>query len=596
MKKKSTLLFICLIISALISSSYIVEQQQATSLKAYTLHNLNAMLQAVQNLENNLGAQKQELNIAYFDTARYYYKKIEPIIAYFSPEAELKLNGAAVLESKPHAPNEIKYPTGFQVLEALIAEQSVQIDPIKNEISNIYFTGKKLKQIIQDVSFTSSAVMDATKLNIYRLIGKGMAGFDSPILLHSIKEATYTLEGTKDILTILGSKNKHVNQSIDTALAYLHNNTADFNQFNRAVFIKDFLNPICNQLHDYYKLAGIPFDTLYPKLIPANKANMFVKDAFDWSYFAPSDKISINQQNIALGKSLFNDVRLSVNNSRSCASCHIPSKGFTDGKKLNETLVGNELLLRNTPTLINAAYQPAQFYDKRIAFLEDQIHDVISNPNEMGGIFDTILTKISQDKYYKVAFQRSFKTKHITERQIKQAIATYIRSLSGFNSRFDQYMNGNTLAMNTLEIKGFNLFMGKAKCGTCHFVPLFSGTLPPIFHKIEAEIIGVPSDAGMHTLDKDEGIYKIYNAHFQKHAFKTSTVRNAGITAPYMHNGAFNTLEEVIEFYNIGGGQQLGFNLPYQTLPPDSLLLSNDEKNALQQFMLTLTDTTSFQY
>src|SRR5690606_13953907 len=118
----------------------------------------------------------------------------------------------------------------------------------------------------------------------------------------------------------------------------------DFNTFNRAIFIKDFLNPLCNELHEYYKLAGIPYDTLFPKLIPANKANMFVEDAFDWTYFAPSDKINLEADHIALGKLLFNDVKLSINETRSCASCHIPNKGFTDGKKVNNSINNNELL------------------------------------------------------------------------------------------------------------------------------------------------------------------------------------------------------------------------------------------------------------
>jgi cytochrome c peroxidase len=140
---------------------------------------------------------------------------------------------------------------------------------------------------------------------------------------------------------------------------------------------------------------------------------------------------------------------------------------------------------------------------------------------------------------------------------------------------------------------GFNLFMGKAKCGTCHFMPLFNGTVPPAFKKIESEVIGVPKTKAGKILDDDEGRYAIYNLAPYRNAFKTVTVRNAEFTAPYMHNGVYNTLEEVVDFYNKGGGTGLGLTVDNQTLPFDKLNLDSKEQKAIVAFMKSLSDTSS---
>lgn len=142
------------------------------------------------------------------------------------------------------------------------------------------------------------------------------------------------------------------------------------------------------------------------------------------------------------------------------------------------------------------------------------------------------------------------------------------------------------------EIEGFNLFTGKAACATCHFPPTFNGTVPPKFKETEFENLGITKTTNFKhpVLDEDPGMYYPYEVEERRGFFKTSTVRNIALTAPYMHNGAFNTLEEVLEFYNLGGGQGIGLNVPYQTLPPDTLELTDIEVNSIIAFMQTLTD------
>jgi cytochrome c peroxidase len=172
--------------------------------------------------------------------------------------------------------------------------------------------------------------------------------------------------------------------------------------------------------------------------------------------------------------------------------------------------------------------------------------------------------------------------------EVMNAIGSYIRSLVFLNSRFDEYMRGDKSKMNSDEINGFNLFMGKAKCATCHYMPLFNGTFPPRFAKIEAEVIGVPKSKKENIIDPDMGRYSIVKVESFKHAFKTSTVRNAALTAPYMHNGVFSTLEELMDFYNKGGGAGLGIKIENQTLPFDSLSLSRKEQDDIISFIRSL--------
>ena len=153
-------------------------------------------------------------------------------------------------------------------------------------------------------------------------------------------------------------------------------------------------------------------------------------------------------------------------------------------------------------------------------------------------------------------------------------------------------MQGDKTQLNADEKAGFNLFMGKAKCGSCHFAPLFNGTQPPLFLKSEAEVLGIPShaDTVRAQIDKDPGRFTL-NPYLQyKYAFKTTTLRNVAKTAPYMHNGVYNTLEEVLDFYNRGGGAGIGMALDNQTLSPDPLNLTKKEISDIIAFLKTLDD------
>ena len=297
-----------------------------------------------------------------------------------------------------------------------------------------------------------------------------------------------------------------------------------------------------------------------------------------------------------LGTDLFYDKKLSIDSSVSCATCHNPRKAFTDGEKRSLSSVEGKTVERNAPTLINAVYADRYFYDLRAFTLEQQAQHVIFNPDEFNTANTEILEKLNDDKDYKTAFKETFDSKKIDEEQFASALASYVLSLRSFNSPFDKYVRNEEAKLPEEAKRGFNLFMGKAACGTCHFAPTFSGLVPPNFIKNETEILGVMATANDDELDDDLG--RIENqihsekAWIYERSFKTSTVRNVELTGPYFHNGEFAELQDVMDFYNNGGGAGIGIEVKNQTLAPDSLGLSQGEMNDIIAFMKSLTDTT----
>ncbi|MBT1703226.1 cytochrome-c peroxidase [Chryseosolibacter indicus] len=221
---------------------------------------------------------------------------------------------------------------------------------------------------------------------------------------------------------------------------------------------------------------------------------------------------------------MFFDPSLSKRKSRSCASCHKPSLAFTDGLAKNKNLSDDGLILRNTPTLLNAAFQNSQFYDMRSENLEGQSIDVIRHKDEMHGSVDDLIEYLRNDSTYQDLFDKAFPGSrgNIKAMHIQNAIAAYVRSLKSLDSKFDRHMKTDSSILSTDEIAGFNLFMGKAKCATCHFIPLFNGTIPPSFSKTESEVLGVPaSKAKGAKVDPDEGRYTIHKMEPLRYAFKT---------------------------------------------------------------------------
>ena len=215
----------------------------------------------------------------------------------------------------------------------------------------------------------------------------------------------------------------------------------------------------------------------------------------------------------------------------------------------------------------------------------------------MGGNEEESIRKIMSIPLYK-KYLTEFSTYtnekgNVSLKHITSAITFFYGKFSNYYSPFDDAMN-NKKEPTENEKAGFNLFMSKAQCGTCHFAPQFNGIKPPYTNN-EFEVIGVPVASTSKILSPDNGRYNIHAAAETKNAFRTPTVRNAAHTMPYMHNGIYNTLEEVIDFYDAGGGAGKGIKINNQTLSSDSLHLSKEEKIQLIAFINSLSENIPFE-
>lgn len=594
-KRKLGIIVSIVVLSFALISAEKNDEQPAQKVQHYFSHQLDSLESKLITYQESANAATDESLRKQFLDCREIYKRVEFLVEYLYPAAANGINGAPLLEAEASEPEEPQHPTGFQVLEGPVYEEITEDSRkiIANEISSIIFQVNKVQKYVRSLQLQDDMIFDALRLNTYRLMAKGLSGFDSPVAFNSIPEARETLESMMQVLSYYNASQPLIKKGI-AAIDFANMPASDFNGFDRALFISAYLNPLLHELNRFQAEKGVSFITDARALDPMAK-DQFQQDAYNMYYFAPSGTKAASPELIALGKKLFYDPRLSSNGKRSCGGCHKPEKAFTDGLAVNMSVFGDKQLMRNTPTLINAALQPVQFSDSRIAFLEDQIHDVVSNKQEMGGDFNAILEVVKKDEQYQQQFANAFKNERAywSKANIKKAMAAYVRSLTSLDSRFDQYMRGDAQAMNREEILGFNLFMGKGKCGTCHFTPLFSGAVPPLYDKMESEVLGVPStpDTLHPVLDADSGKFHLYKMPHQLRSFKTPGLRNVALTAPYMHNGVFKTLDEVMDFYNKGGGAGLGFDLPNQTLPPDRLELTAQEKKAIIAFLHALTDT-----
>ena len=248
---------------------------------------------------------------------------------------------------------------------------------------------------------------------------------------------------------------------------------------------------------------------------------------------------------VELGRHLYFDSRLSKDNSVSCASCHDPKKGWSDGEQFS-TGVGGAKGGMNAPTIINRVFSTLQFWDGRAKSLEDQALGPIQNPIEMALTLDEAVSKISQVEGYKLLFKQSYGDEQVTADRIAKAIASFERTIVSGNSPFDKYESGDKTAMSQSAIRGLEIFQDnkKGNCTSCHAGFNFT-------------------DEGYHNLGvgtEQLGWEKDYSGRFavtqdtkDKGAFKTPTLRDVAESAPYMHDGSVKTLEEVIEIYAKGG-------------------------------------------
>lgn len=548
---------------------------------------LNASIQHLDSLQNSTTVKDFK---THYKAARKAFKQAEPILAYQDKNNYKSINAPNILKVDEEGPMDdykTLEPFGFQVLEETIFDDNVDKKKVK-EVTIV--TKSRLNLLSKNANLSRLQKKDyiwLLKEEINRVALTSITGFDSPMLQQSLKESAWAYETLKQILEInqdnFADKALYqtVQKEFDRTIAHL--NQGEFETFDRYDFIKNYTHKqldLMNQVANNWQVE-FPFSMA----VNNDATSLFTQNTFNLNNYADLREYPQTQKRVKLGKKLFNDKNLSSSKTMSCQTCHIEKLAFTDG------LAKSPKQKRNSPTLTYAALQRGFFHDKRAGSLEGQIVSVLDNETEFHTDFETLEKAVKNNKSYKPEFD-SLYNGEITEKTIRNAITQYVRSLNYFNSKFDKNINNIENTLTKQEIRGFNLFMGKAACATCHFAPVFNGTVPPDFVDTEIELLGVPKEAVWEnaTIDDDLGRYDVFQTEERKFFFKTPTVRNIELTAPYMHNGVYNTLEEVMKFYNVGGGAGIGIHQDLQTLPPDALDLTDQDIADVIAFMNTLTD------
>ena len=297
----------------------------------------------------------------------------------------------------------------------------------------------------------------------------------------------------------------------------------------------------------------------------------------------PAHRDGFSPQQIDLGRLLFFDPVLSADQSVSCASCHSPSQGFSDGMGRSVGIHGQQGT-RSAPSLWNSAFIKDFFWDARAQSLEQQALSPLFSPQEMGNNPTQLISSLEAVEAYPELFRQAFpRSGDLSLDQIATALAAFQSSLISLNSRYDQYAHGYAEALNPKEVEGLNIFRSfVARCSQCH--------MPPLFTNQQIAVIGTPEPEGM---ARDIGAEKTFNSAKLKGGFKVPSLRNIAETAPYMHSGRFETLREVAEFYSGGRGHAVPEGeellLHWHISEPN---LTGDELDRLVDFMGTLSDSS----
>lgn len=313
------------------------------------------------------------------------------------------------------------------------------------------------------------------------------------------------------------------------------------------------------------------------------------EEVFDYSTLDPSWQINssglITDHGATLGRVLFYDTKLSANNRIACGSCHIQQAGFSDLKQFSKGF-NNMVTPRNSMSISNMILMQGFFWDIRVSNLKDMVLMPVQNHIEMGmEDIDLLVKKLSKVDYYPPLFEAAFGTPEIDNDRISEAMAQFLRSMISLNAKFDHGVATGFANFTPMEKLGRDLFHNKASCSNCHDGKTFSATWGG-----QAVNIGL-------EMEYDDPGRGAFEPTFGNGTFKIPSLRNVEITGPYMHDGRFKTLEEVIDHYNEGvkNHPSLDWRLTEvdpttNTVSPKRLNLDDTEKAALIAFLKTLTD------
>lgn len=566
---------------------------------------VSLFIQSCAAFEESIEQASRATVVAEFLQLRLDFKKMEFLIAHTDPQLFNQcLNGAPLPKVMQKVPDlSIIEPQGLQRIEEVVYTDNFDRTELTQLFKKFHFSMKQFEKSLKSRRLYDADVFEAVRLGLIRLNTLNVTGFDAPANSDKVNhESIQILKGMKSILENYfefshETKTSELAAIFDTGIQQLEEET--FESFDHLSFLTNVINPLWKSTLILQKELNVELPSLrssLPKHINYEAENLFAENFLNASTFGEFAEGDESEKHIELGRKLFFDPLLSGDKKMACATCHDPKKAFTDGLPTSRTNAGLSGK-RNSPTLLNAVYATRYFHDVRTDRLSLQMDHVVYNPDEFATDYDEMIAKLNQSEEYQKMFNEVYGSMKITKQSVTNAMSRYVSSLRSFNSDFDKFVRGETKTISESVKRGYNLFQGKATCATCHFAPTFAGVVPPFYDETETEVLGVPKIfKEPYELDDDPGRYAnniiMEKAPFYERSFKTPTLRNIALTGPYMHNGSFETLEEVIDFYDAGGGVGLGLDVPYQTLPGDSLKLSDQEKEDIIHFLEALTDTT----
>lgn len=592
------------------SDSYIADYN--TKLKTFKNSQL-VLLETIKKSDLSSKTNREKIRLQ-IDQTRLALKSIDFWLRYLEPISYKQINGPLPVEWETEVFEKFEKPYKREGAGLTLAAIYLDEDTVKSEVLlNLIHSSLSATEV-----FTRDSVAGQLKdyhhfylcnrLFLLNLAAIYTTGFECPDPKNVIPELRSMLADVHK--TYIAYNKGFTNTTLSSqyleiylnAINFVNKQSNDFEEFDHYTFIKDFINPLFTKNQQLIKEYNVVSKSYIDYSLNKNSTSIFSKNLYNGQntkgIFLRVYDNKVLAEIEKIGKLLFYDPILSGNNKRSCASCHKPTQYFTD-TLTNTSLQFDEksFLPRNSPSLINAPYNHLILLDGKHISLQNQTKDVITNPIELGSNEQDVLKKVLSCKEYKDAFKSFLKytptEKEVTIEHLSSAITLYYGKFSKYYSPFDMAMN-NKERLNDNAKKGFNVFMSKAQCATCHFAPQFNGVKPPYVGS-EFEVLGVPTDTNFTSLSPDKGRFNINAAKETANAFRTGTIRNAAKTAPYMHNGVFRTLEQVIDFYDLGGGNGKGLKVNNQTLSSDSLHLTKDDKTNLIAFINSLTENIEFE-
>lgn len=534
-------------------------------------------------------------------------------LRYLEPVAYRKLNAPLPVEWETEVFEKFEAPyrrsgAGLTLLQLYLDEGGTDTEQMIAWIrealdSSTVFRSDSLVRVLQN----HHHFFLANRLFLLNLAAIYTTGFDCPVPADVIPELRVMVHAVDGIYRQFEKQFPEFRLPADYHILYAR--MIDFlaqqpegkEAFDHFVFIRSYINPLFSINQELIRSYRVISNSYNDYSLSDRAPSVFDKALYEGQetkgVYKSIQNDSILREIRTMGRMLFNDPILSGNNQRSCASCHRPDQYFTDTSRRTALHFDRvQSLRRNAPSLVNVAHNHLLMMDGRQIGLVAQMREVLSNPDEMDSSPNEAFEKVLSCPDYRKNLEkwaRMTGSKKPEFEHMAWAIILYLGDFGAFAAPFDEAMNGK--AELSQEAKnGFNLFMGKAACATCHFVPLFNGVKPPYIGS-EFEVIGVPQEADRKALSRDSGRYSIHPAPEMLHAFRTGTIRNSSFTAPYMHNGVFRNLTDVVRFYDEGGGAGSAYPVDNQTLSRDSLHLSDLEKLNLIRFMESLDEKIIFE-